>query len=635
MFKNLGLRGKIYGGIGLVLALSVIVIVSYQLVLNQLSGSFTKLLEQNMTAAMIGHEIDAETMDLDRNVKEFLILHNEDSLKEQKALVDSSFVDIKRLADLAARYNKGSLADQASQINALLKEYTTDLSVIVKGWQAKGLNEKEGLQGEFRNSVHAIENTLKSANATSDIMVTMLMIRRHEKDYMLRGTSGYVDKTLAAVDEFKAEVNNSELDSALKGQLGQMADDYRSKFRALVDKDKEIAESLVKMRSAYEKMGPLVDKVVEENSNAADHAAVSAEAKATRNGTISMAVGAGSILLGIIMAFFLGRSIAAPIDKAIRELDEGAGQLGGAARQIASGSQMLADNSSEQAAALEETSASMEEMSSMTKQNNDNSSQADQLMTETVQVVSRANDSMQELTVSMADISTASEDTAKIIKTIDEIAFQTNLLALNAAVEAARAGEAGAGFAVVAEEVRNLAMRSAEAAKNTAELIQGTVDKVSRGSAIVDDTAKAFREVDEHAGKIGQLIKEVAAASNEQTTGVGQVNQAITQLDQAVQQIAANSEESASAAEEMEAQVASIRETLSGLTALIKGGGGSNKVTSQVEAPLCRPPVNSQKSLPKPAVSSPKKEPVTTAQTAKPDAAQAIPFDDDDDFEDF
>ncbi len=163
-----------------------------------------------------------------------------------------------------------------------------------------------------------------------------------------------------------------------------------------------------------------------------------------------------------------------------------------ASGQVSSASQQLAAGSSEQAASIEETSSSLEEMSSMTSQNADNAGCADNLMKEVNQVVGQANASMTELTTSMAHISQASEETSKIIKTIDEIAFQTNLLALNAAVEAARAGEAGAGFAVVADEVRNLAMRAADAAKNTADLIEGTVKKVSDGSDLVTKTNDAF-----------------------------------------------------------------------------------------------------------------------------------------------
>ena len=242
-------------------------------------------------------------------------------------------------------------------------------------------------------------------------------------------------------------------------------------------------------------------------------------------------LGGGAILLGIILAYFITRSITKPINRTIEGLNEGSEQVASASTQISSASQSLAQGASQQAAALEETSASLEEMASMTRQNADNARQADSLMQETTQVVEEANQSMGRLTTSMQEVSAASEETAKIIKTIDEIAFQTNLLALNAAVEAARAGEAGAGFAVVADEVRNLAMRAAEAAKNTANLIEGTVVKVKNGAALVDKTGGAFSQVSASTSKVKELVAEIAAASTEQAQGVDQINKAMNEMN--------------------------------------------------------------------------------------------------------
>ncbi|MBI9086710.1 MAG: MCP four helix bundle domain-containing protein [Desulfobacterales bacterium] len=363
----------------------------------------------------------------------------------------------------------------------------------------------------------------------------------------------------------------------------------------------------------------LNDKESQAVATLADNAATSAE-------VIIATVGTVAVFVGILIAFFIGRSITRPINRVIEGLNEGAEQITEASGQVSSASQSLAEGSSEQAASIEETSSSLEEMASMTKQNADNAGQADHLMKEANQVVTSANQSMAELIGSMDEISKASEETSKIIKTIDEIAFQTNLLALNAAVEAARAGEAGAGFAVVADEVRNLAMRAADAAKNTAALIEGTVKKVKDGSELVDRTNQAFGQVSESSSKVGELVSEIAAASTEQAQGIGQINQAVTEMDKVVQQNAANAEESASASEELNAQAVHMKSFVDDLVALV----GSN-ATNAAAAPTAR--IRPRSDTVHGTVSASRKQKIThRAREMKPE--QLIPMDADD-FKDF
>ena len=299
---------------------------------------------------------------------------------------------------------------------------------------------------------------------------------------------------------------------------------------------------------------------------------------------------AALLLLAVsaVLTLLFARRVADPVARAADEIHEAAAQISSASSQVASSSQHLAEGASEQASSLEETSASMEEMSSMTKQNADNSQSANSLMSCTKDAVTKAEGSMQELVNSMDTIRKASEETGKIIKTIDEIAFQTNLLALNAAVEAARAGEAGAGFAVVASEVRNLAMRAADSAKMTATLIETTTARVREGTALVGKTNDAFAELNRNAEKVSGLVAEIAAASQEQARGIGQVGSAIVEMDKVVQQTAANAEESASASEELNAQAGQMQAVAETLMQIING---STKVaTSKALAPSAPSP---------------------------------------------
>ncbi|MGV8074570.1 MAG: methyl-accepting chemotaxis protein [Syntrophobacteraceae bacterium] len=356
---------------------------------------------------------------------------------------------------------------------------------------------------------------------------------------------------------------------------------------ATMDIEKQMRASILSMELAQQKVDAL-DNAMTELTKIKESNAKAASEETTRIYRSSRNIQIGIIVAGILLSVCLGvlstLSITRPINRIIAGMTAGAQQVATASGQVSSASQQLAHGASEQAASIEETSASLEEMASMTKQNAGNATQANTLMGETSRVVALASQSMDQLTSSMNEISMASEETSKIIKTIDEIAFQTNLLALNAAVEAARAGEAGAGFAVVADEVRNLAMRAAEAAKNTANLLEGTVKKVKEGSVLVQKTGSEFSQVTASSSKMSELVGEITAASNEQSQGIEQINKAVSEMDKVVQENASNAEESASASEEMTAQAKKMKVYVEELVAVL-GGSNGKAVSKQAAVP--------------------------------------------------
>lgn len=360
-------------------------------------------------------------------------------------------------------------------------------------------------------------------------------------------------------------------------------------------------------------------------------------AAAVRTRLSAVIFGSVTILIGIGFALFLARTISRLLTQVAYKMSAEAGQVAAASGQILSSSQALADGASSQAAAVEQISATMEEVTAMTRQDADNAQQSEILIKEANQVLQQTDDSMKKLTSSMNEISQASTETHKIVKTIDEIAFQTNLLALNAAVEAARAGEAGAGFAVVANEVRSLAMRATEAAKNTSDLIEGTVQKIKAGSILVAETNDSFHAVSQSIEKMNVTVGEIAGSTKEQAIAIQQVNSAINQVDTITQQNAATAEETASASADLNSQVANIRLSVQDLLVMVGGKSGDGP-----EAKETTPPAEKKesptKSLPAAKASAPRPLPQPQAspppQKKKVQAQDVIPFDEQE-FEDF
>ncbi|MFN7917925.1 MAG: methyl-accepting chemotaxis protein [Vicinamibacterales bacterium] len=288
-----------------------------------------------------------------------------------------------------------------------------------------------------------------------------------------------------------------------------------------------------------------------------------------------------AILGGLAIAALIIRTISAALRASVTTLKDGAQQVSSASTQVASSAQSLSQGASEQAASIEETSASMEEMSSMSRQNAENTRNAESLIVTVDGKVAESNRALTAMVASMSSIKESSDNISRIIKTIDEIAFQTNILALNAAVEAARAGEAGMGFAVVADEVRSLAQRSAEAAKNTANLIEQSIARSNEGTHRVEEMAGSIRAITDAVSEVKRLVEAVSTATAQQAQGFDQVSQAIAQMEKVTQTNAATAEESAAASEELNAQAEASLSAVTEIEALV---GGSAQVVKPVSA---------------------------------------------------
>lgn len=306
-----------------------------------------------------------------------------------------------------------------------------------------------------------------------------------------------------------------------------------------------------------------------------------------QSSNVNNAVGSAlvfALLLAGLIVLLIRRTVALPLQGISAILGQECEKIRLASAQTASVSQGLADGAAQQAAALEEASASLSEMSSMTRRSAEGAEAARTCTANARKAADQGKTDMQEMNQAMTDIKAASDNIARIIKTIDEIAFQTNLLALNAAVEAARAGEAGMGFAVVAGEVRNLARRSAEAARETAARIEDCITRSERGVQISARAASSLEEIASKSRQIDDLVQEIASAVKEQDLGINQLTQAVGQMDQVTQTNAARAEEHAGAAQELQAQAETLSTAIADLLTLVEGHGPENNPGAATES---------------------------------------------------
>jgi methyl-accepting chemotaxis protein len=439
------------------------------------------------------------------------------------------------------------------------------------------------LRGEYWKHM-ATNSPAEMEKVDADIRTDKANLQDHYKTY------------LATIDDNAEDHGNYDA-------LGKELEDFEGAWQQVypISKAGKTDEAVAMFRSVaspkFQAIEETSAKMVDYNKRTADSLTSTSMSSSVHSLWLSVCIGLGAIVLGIVLSWYMVTSTNAVLREATNELSEGSEQVVSAAGQVSSSSQSLAQGSSEQAATIEETSAAATEINSMAQRNTANSRSTAQMVTNSQQSFAQTNQMLDELLIAMAGIGESSGKISKIIKVIDEIAFQTNILALNAAVEAARAGEAGMGFAVVADEVRSLAQRSAQAAKDTAVLIEDSITKSDGGKVNVDRVADSIRKLTAESSEMKILIDEISLGSTEQANGIDQISRSITQMEQVTQSTAASSEESAAAAEELTAQAESMQEVVHRLTSLVDGGSSHSsairpRATSRKRNAPLRPPVN-------------------------------------------
>jgi methyl-accepting chemotaxis protein len=479
------------------------------------------------------------------------------------------------------------------EINKIRAQLEASAQDFLKTCREFAQDQQDKLDKNFEAggaSQAVLKDLLDALDGINDVISLDYVIQLETARSQILRDPKILSQALGMFNEMENQLSSMQKKATDTTNIGQL-DDVRMAAADYEDHMKGLIATFQKLSDLGKQRQIAGDTVLQAAMVTADTGIKAAETRAGRVDQVlarsTFLLLAGIIvgaLLSLALAMFVTRSITGPLAGYIDNLRESTSEVTQASDKLSEGSQSMAQGATQQAAALEETSSSLEEMASMSRHNADNASQANVLSGEAAKTLHSAGSTIENLISAMQGVSKASEDTAKILKSIDEIAFQTNLLALNAAVEAARAGEAGAGFAVVADEVRNLAQRAAQSAKDTAVLIEDTIAKVKLGSTLVAETSDNFSALSSSTEKVINLVAEISGASEEQAQGAQQINKAIAELDKVVQQNAANAQEGAGASELLKAQANQLNGVVSGLFSMVNGVRHQEAETATEEA---------------------------------------------------
>ena len=608
MFKNMKLGFKISAGFAAILIIAVLLggfcvlsMKNTQVQAGKLSGEF-------VPEAAVANNVERTALSIIYAIRGYSFTYDEKYLEEgRKGLEDINkyLKDAKELGEKNA--DLGKLKENAAKAQEGVDAYSklvdeTQAGIKTLAEQQKKLDESGGVFVNTCNAYIALQNNLMDKAISSGKVAGMSAINdktnivvamRSEGNQIIRDTykaqslrdPKIVEATLKNFDQIYEnsakldKFNNTAFEKEQIIKNREAAKTYNSVINSYV-------ETFIKLQETTKLRQEAAAKVIEA-AKETTILGMDQTKGAANSASVTLAASSGLMIIGLIgavaagsfLAWIIVLGITKPINRIVEGLNETANQVSSASGQLSSSSQQLAEGSAEQAASIEETSSTLEESASMVRQNTENTKQAAILAKNAKDAAGKGNREMAEMMTSMTELKKSSDQIAKIIKVIDEIAFQTNILALNAAVEAARAGEAGMGFAVVAEEVRNLAQRSAQAAKDTAEIIESNIHLSEQGVAVSKNVNTSLTEINEQAQKVSDLLDEVSAASQEQAQGLAQINKAISQMEQVVQSNASTAEESASASEELSSQSVNMKDIVNSLVQLVNGANAIQEQT--------------------------------------------------------